>query len=184
MWLLPLLVQNKLKVTTLGVRKRAGKMHCRKTLLPVATTLLCCYFRWSFLSVSPSTDDVCCCLMGCPSIWPLLLLIAHSLSPLWSNEWQFIIHLHAAARVSYHYCTASRSPLHSIWLMWICCLFFLNMKETEAIYVNNYSISPKARKERVLSVFSAQKRRLEKWIIATDISNQIWKSCRHATVQT
>lgn len=40
--------------------------------------------------------------------------------------------------------------------------FFLNMKETEAIYVNNYSISPKARKERVLSVFSAQKRRLEK----------------------
>lgn len=150
---------------------------------PTAPALPCCYFCWSFLSVSPSRDDVCCCLTGCPSVWPSLLLIAHSLSPLWSNEWQFVIHLHAAITISYHYCAASISPIYATWLMCICCLFF-NMKETEAIYVNNYSIFPKARNERVLSVFPAQKRRLEKWIIATDISNQIWKSCRHATVQT
>lgn len=80
---------------------------------PTAPALPCCYFCWSFLSVSPNRDDVCCCLTGCPSVWPSLLLIAHSLSPLWSNEWQFVIHLHAAITISYHYCAASISPIYS-----------------------------------------------------------------------
>lgn len=155
MWLLPLLLQNKLKVTTLGVRKRAGKTHCRKTLLPRLLRLLCCYFCWSFLSVSPSIDDVCCCLTGCPSVWPLLLLIAHSLPPLWSNEWQFVIYLHVA--IALHLFLP-----YTLFDLCVYAVFFFNMKETEAIYVNNYSIFPKARNEHVLPVFSAQKRRLEK----------------------
>jgi hypothetical protein len=52
--------------------------------------------------------------------------------------------------VSYHYYSASISPVYSIWLILINAVFLFHMKDTKTIYVNNYSMFSKAKNERVL----------------------------------
>lgn len=161
--------------------ERAGKRHCRKThgyctaqlLFLLVPSLCLTEQRWCLLLSDRLSFRLAFAVANCSLTFsPFGVMSGNLLSTsMQLLRFPIFIALHLFLP-----CT--------LFDLCVYAVFFFNTKETEAIYVNNYSIFPKARNECVLSVFSAQKRRLEKWIIATDISNQIWKSCRHATVQT
>lgn len=89
--------------------------HCVNAVLPVAAVVV----LLAFLLVLPFylIGHRLCLLLSYKLPFLLAFAVANCLlsSPHWSNEWQFGTYLHTDIMVSYHYCTASISPLYSLY---------------------------------------------------------------------